>query len=198
MRRRDRDDRRHQPRGARRARARQPAARRSRDQGRPLRQVGCPCVQSRRQRRARPRGVSAPRNDRRRPRRAEAELRRPRRFRHGRRFHLPETDQPPLSRSRNPAFPPCGQFVGRRRRRRGDPADVEGLCREERPETARTRRRLCQYRRRSDVDAQRPRPGGEESAGKGRADQGRYRRLGNQRGLRGRRREVHPRPRSRP
>ena len=70
------------------------------------------------------------------------------------------------------------------------------LCRKARPQAARAHRGLCNQGDDPTLMLNAPGSRRQEGSRQGGPDQGRHRRLGNQRGLRRRRREVHPRPRS--
>ena len=96
------------------------------------------------------------------------------------------------------AHPPRRQLVRRRGRRGRAAALLAGLRQEAGLETAGEDHLVDQHGRLPHPDAERAGPRCEEGAGTGGPDGGRHRSLGNQRGLRRRRREVHPRPEARP
>ncbi len=130
LRRHHRDDGRHHPRRRRQAGRREPAPRRHRHRRGPLRQEPHARLPRGRNARPRPRGVPAPADDARRPRRAETRVRGDGRHRRRRnRRHLPQPDPAEVPRRRHQVRPPRRQLVrawstGRRRcswRRRNTP-----------------------------------------------------------------------------
>ena len=149
--------------------------------------------------RARPRGISAPAHDARRPRRAEARVPGDGRLRRSTRAARPIASSSrrsiPTSTSRTcttPATRPAWSTAPRRC------CSPRRTTRSARAEAAREGRRDGQHGRQPDADAQRAGPGGAQGARQGGPDARRHRPVRDQRGVRGRGGEIHPRPEARP
>ena len=120
--------------------------------------------------RARPRGISAPADDARGPRRAQARVpgdggRADRRGRH----HLSQADHAEVSGPRHHVRAPCGLVVRRRRWRGGAAARLAGLRAAQGTEAPRESRRDGEHGRQPDLDAQRAGARGAQGARQGRA-----------------------------